>query len=92
FAGDTPRYHTLAWRRAIESDARITLESEMAVPHPWPTDTEGVVDRALSTSFIAALGPTDQEGVAARVRAIVADLGPRFDYPYRSELQIWRRV
>lgn len=89
FEGDTPRYRTLLWRRAIESDARFVIVEDLAVANPQPTTADRVVARALSTSFVASLGPADQDRLAARLREIVAPLGPTFDYPYRSELQAW---
>ncbi len=92
FAGDTPRYATLAWRRAIDADIRFVFDGERFADNPWPTDVDGVVDRALSTSFIAALDQDTQAEVAARIRDSVAGLGPAFDYPYRSQLHVWRRA
>jgi SAM-dependent methyltransferase len=90
FEGDTPRYRTMAWRRAIDGDARFAFVEELAAANPQPTTVDGVVERALSTSFIASLAPTDKLRLEARLREIVAPLGPAFDYPYRSELQAWR--
>jgi len=92
YAGDAPRYRTFAWRRAIDADARYALADEWQVENPAPTDAQGVVERMLSTSFIAALDADEQARVADEVRAVVADLGPRFAYPYRSELQAWQLV
>ena len=44
YAGATPRYATMRWRRAIDDDARFGLAFERSVAHPWPTDAQGVVD------------------------------------------------
>jgi hypothetical protein len=60
------------------------------VANPQTTTADGVVERALSTSFIARIGPVDQARVATRLRDIVAPLGAEFEFPYRSELQVWR--
>ncbi len=92
FEGDTPRHRTLVWRRAIDGDARFVFAEEFSVANPQATTPDGVVERALSTSFIAALGSSDRTRLASRLRKIVARLGPTFDYPYRSELQAWRVV
>lgn len=89
YAGDTPRYRTMNWRRAIEADDRFTLVSETAMDNPQPTDADGVVARALSTSFIAASSSAVQERVVARIRQAVGGLGDRFEFPYRSEIQVW---
>ena len=91
-AADTPRHATMAWRRAIDADPRFELEHERSVAHGWPTDAEGVVDRARSTSFIAALDEAERRSVETRVRELVAPLGDTFDFPYSSRIHVWRLV
>jgi ubiquinone/menaquinone biosynthesis C-methylase UbiE len=53
--GDTPRHRSDAWRRAIDSSPLFTplAETEMQNDHELPPG--GLVERAESTSFIAAL-------------------------------------
>lgn len=92
YAGDTPRWHTQVWRRAIEVDARFVLEAERSIPNPQPSDPDAVVARMLSTSFIAALDEATQRELAEELRAVVAPLGSAFDYPYDTQFQIWRRT
>lgn len=89
-AGTTPRYRTMHWRDAIESWPTFGFIEEWQIDNPRPTNSDGVVDRGLSTSFIAALDPARQARVEVELRSIVADLGPSFDYPYRSEYQAWQ--
>ena len=91
YAGDTPRWHTQVWRRAIETDPRFALEAEQSIPNPQPSSPDAVVARLLSTSFIAALDDATQQGLAEELRAVVAPLGETFDYPYDTQFQIWRR-
>jgi SAM-dependent methyltransferase len=88
YAKDTPRYRDFAWRRAIEADERFTFVEEWGIDNPQPSSPQLAIDRALSTSFIAALEPTEQLLVANRITVIVASLGKHFDYPYRSEMQV----
>lgn len=90
YAGDTPRYRSMAWRSAIEADSRFELVDEWSIPNPRPASPEAVGARALSTSFIAALDDTEQQTVLAEIAAITEPLGSSFDFPYRSELQAWR--
>jgi SAM-dependent methyltransferase len=90
YAKDTPRYRDFTWRRAIEADERFAFVEEWGIDNPQPSSPKLAVDRALSTSFIAALEPNEQLLVAERIRAIVAPFGERFDYPYRSEMQVWK--
>lgn len=91
-AGTTPRFHTMDWRRAIESDPRFSLAHEQRWPNPQPSSPDRVVARLLSTSFIAALDDATQHGLADDLRRIVAPLGSTFDYPYETQVQIWQRV
>lgn len=92
YAGDTPRWHTMNWRRAIEADDRFALEREASWPNPFPSSPDLVVARLLSTSFIAALDEDIQQGLGAELRAAVAHLGDTFDYPYDTQFEIWRLV
>lgn len=89
-AGDTPRHRTMTWRRAIDSSAGFEPVDDWPIENPTPTTPKGVVDRALSTSFIAALEPSVQSKVLDEIRGIAAAVGDSFEFPYRSELQAWR--
>lgn len=89
YAGDAPRRETMAWRRAIDADPRFEPVDDLAVPNPRRATPDGVVDRVLSTSFIAALPGDEQALVEADVRAVVAGLGDDFDHPHTTELQAW---
>lgn len=91
YAGDTPRHRSMRWRHAIDSHAGFELVDDWSTPNPKPTNVEGVVARSLSTSFIAALDHTTQAELLADIRALVVPLGDQFDFPYRAELQAWRR-
>ncbi len=92
YAGDTPRYRTMEWRRAIDDDERFEPVGEWELENPVSATPDQVVDRALSTSFIAALDESTQRTALEAIRAVTDDLGPTFDYPYRSELQAWVRA
>lgn len=91
-ANGTPRHRDMTWRRAINADARFAPVDEWRVTNPHPVDPEIVVDRALSTSFIAALPSERQREVEEQIRALVEPLGPSFDFPYESQLQAWRLI
>lgn len=90
YAKDTPRYRDFAWRRGIEADRRFAFVEEWGIDNPQPSSPQLAVDRALSTSFIAALEAAEQASVADRIRSIVSPLGEHFDYPYRCEMQVWK--
>lgn len=90
YEGDTPRYHSGAWRRVFEGQPLFDepVCSVLAHIHDGPFE-HVVVDRFLSVSFIAALPPAEREQVAARLRALpashVALRDARVVVPYRTE-------
>lgn len=92
YAGDTPRYRTMKWRKAIDQDKRFADVDDWSVFNPKHTTLSGVVDRAMSTSFIANLSDAEQDIVRQQILEIVEPLGPSFAFPYRSELQAWRKL
>ncbi|MCU1371966.1 MAG: putative methyltransferase [Ilumatobacteraceae bacterium] len=47
-----------------------------------PMDPDTLVQRVLSTSYIARLPEAEQTALAAKVRDLVAPLGPSFELPY----------
>lgn len=49
-----------------------------------PMDPETLVNRVVSTSYIARLPMAEQEALADKVRDLVAPLGDRFELPYVS--------
>ena len=90
FAGDTPRHRTMKWRNAIETHPDFELIDDWTTPNPKPSTPQDVLDRALSTSFIAALDPRAQRAVLSELRTVTSELGEHLEFPYRSELQAWR--
>lgn len=88
-AGDSPRHRSMTWRTAIDADPRFDVD-DWTVDNRHPTTVDGVVGRALSTSFTAALAPADQDRVVEDIRRLVEPHGPTLEFPYRSELQAWR--
>jgi SAM-dependent methyltransferase len=96
YQGDTPRYHTQQWRRLFPAEGFGPLV-ECHFPHGHIGSPEQViVDRTLSTSFIAALSPTDQGRVAAQVRDLIASSPSlagksQVTFPYRTAAFSCRR-
>ncbi|MCP5031361.1 MAG: class I SAM-dependent methyltransferase [Actinomycetia bacterium] len=91
-ANGAPRYRDMSWRRAINADPRLAPVDEWRVVNPQLVNAQLVVDRALSTSFIAALAPDRQDEVVAEIEALVEPMGPSFEFPYVSQLQAWRLI
>src|SRR5262249_26855207 len=90
YAGDTPRQSTGKWRVIFE-DARFQHLTSKSYPYSQPTSPNGIIDRALSTSFIATLSREEQEIVRANVKRII-DSDPMLtgrdvvEFPYVTEL------
>lgn len=89
YADDTPRHADMKWRRAIDDDSRFELVDDWQIDNSQPTDEDGIVSRALSTSFIAALPSDRKSGVADEIRAAIQGARAPLLFPYRGELQAW---
>ena len=95
YAGDTPRQSTGRWR-VIFNDARFRYLASRTYPFSQPMPVGAIVDRALSTSFIAALPNADQEVVRGEIARIVASdpsLAGRNEiaFPYVTELHLFAK-
>ncbi|MGE0698729.1 MAG: class I SAM-dependent methyltransferase [Hyphomicrobiaceae bacterium] len=92
-AGDTPRQSTGKWRR-IFSDPRFEHVASKSYQYTQPMPSSGIVARAMSTSFVAALDATGQERVRGEIEAIVASEpslagGGPVAFPYVTELHLF---
>lgn len=91
-AGDTPRHADMRWRVAIDKDPRYESVDDWKADHPRPTDKAGVVSRALSTSFIAALPDVEREAVVSDLMRALQTVEEPIQFPYRAELQAWQKI
>jgi SAM-dependent methyltransferase len=85
--------HDIDWPAAVEESGLFTPIETRILDNPQPGATRAlVVERALSTSYIAA-GPDEvREQVAQDVHAIVADFDEPFDFPYVTQIFTCRRT
>ena len=93
YAGDTPRQSSGKWR-VIFDDARFVHLQSSSYPFTQPMAASGIVDRALSTSFIAALPETERGLVRTRIGEIIARepslLGQAdIQFPYVTQLYLF---
>jgi SAM-dependent methyltransferase len=94
-AGDTPRRSTGQWR-VIFDDARFRHLTSRSYPFSQPMPATGIVDRALSTSFIAALPQDAQDRVRTQVESLI-ESDPllagrdRVTFPYVTELHLFAK-
>jgi SAM-dependent methyltransferase len=72
YEGDAPRHGSGEWRKVFPATGFGPLhEKRFHNGHSGPPE-QVIVDRVLSTSFIAALGRPQQHIVAARLRELIA--------------------
>ena len=63
-----------AWRAAFTADAPFAPLTERRTSFVQRLDADGLVDRILSISFIAALGEDEQRRVARQARALAGEV------------------
>ena len=96
YAGDTPRQSTGKWR-VIFDDARFRHLASKSYPFNQPMPPSGIVDRALSTSFIAVLPTEKQDRVRAEVESVIQNDSALIGrdmvaFPYVSELHLFLKL
>jgi SAM-dependent methyltransferase len=87
--GGTPGHDGDAWKAAFTAAAPFELVAEHRFAHVQELDADGLVDRVLSISFIAALPRAAARTVEARVRALAAAAAVQLRYV--SELFVYAR-
>lgn len=83
--GDTPAHASGRWRDAIDRSTHVRLTDTRTIPHTVRCDIDSLVDRVLSTSFIAALDEAGRAGVERDVRALEQRFGATPVLRYRCE-------
>jgi SAM-dependent methyltransferase len=85
----TPQHAGERWRAAFTDDAPFALAAERKLPHAQALDADGLADRVLSISFVAALSPEQRERVDAHVRELAA--GGTVELRYVTEVSVYDR-
>lgn len=68
--------------RLLELGGPFTAPERYDTTYVQPMDSDTLVDRVLSTSYLAALPRADQDAMAHQVRELVAPMGDRFELRY----------
>ncbi|HEV8296989.1 MAG TPA: methyltransferase domain-containing protein [Acidimicrobiales bacterium] len=91
--GDTPSHRTSSWRETFAATGSFDDFTSCEIPHSQMSDRDGLVDRVLSTSFIAALAPADRATVAREVCDAIdrLGLGEQIVVPYHTEVHTARK-
>jgi SAM-dependent methyltransferase len=95
YADDAPRRASGAWRRIFDDD-RFVHTGSFSYPFAQLSAPSGIVDRGLSTSYIAALPDAEQDAVRRRIQRIIDEepaLAGRetVAFPYVTQLYRFRR-
>jgi SAM-dependent methyltransferase len=86
---ETPRRKQRDWKTLLAESGLFERTDRLLFSHVQPVDEQGVVDRILSISFIAASPPEVRADVERRVRAVAADAT---ELPYMTELYLGFRA
>jgi SAM-dependent methyltransferase len=78
------------FRRVLDESGRFTRAQRGRFEFAQELDREGLCERVSTTSFIAAMEPTEREQILDGVRALVAGFPERFELPYVTEV-FWCR-
>jgi SAM-dependent methyltransferase len=87
--GATPGHASDAWRAVFTDAAPFERAAEQRFAHVQEFDADGLVDRVLSISFVAALPDDERRAVEAQVRALATD-GP-VTLRYTTEVSVYTR-
>ncbi|WP_338721838.1 class I SAM-dependent methyltransferase [Pseudomonas tolaasii] len=97
YEGDTPRFHTGHWREAFTGEYFSAPEMTCFPYSHVGSPQEVIMDRFLSVSFIAALGPAEKATVTAQLQALI-DTHPALKgrdtvaFPYRTQAYVCQRL
>lgn len=86
--GDTPRRGHRDWRAVLDGSGLFTPCETALFRHRQILDEDGLAERVLSISFVAAASRAARAGVEERVRALARDVGTPVELPYVTELYL----
>lgn len=90
--GDTPRHRDGDWRHLLERTTLFVPRAEWELPNDQELPPGALVDRAASTSFIAALPEDTRREALAGLERFEADAPQPIVLPHVCELFAWTRV
>jgi len=86
--GDTPRRKQRDWKTVLADSGFFERCDRKLFENAQVVDEQGVVDRVVSISFIAAAPPARRAEVEQRVRALVRDAEGPIVLPYMTEVYL----
>ncbi len=96
YEGDTPRYHSGNWRQVFPARGFVALRERRAYHTHTGNPEQVIIDRAMSTSFIAALSDDERAQVRRRLRALIEKTPElarqeRISVPYLTAMFAYRK-
>jgi SAM-dependent methyltransferase len=92
YRGDTPSHARGEWRGPLAASGLFTPIGEIELANDQLVDAEGLVDRVVSTSFVAALPAVEHDRVVARIRELAAGMEAPIRLGYNTEAYAYQRV
>ena len=86
YRAGAPAFRDREWERAFETTELFTKLETATFAHQQHLTLEGFLDRAMSVSFIAALGPEGQEEVRRGLLQLVPHGATQVVLPYRCDV------
>ncbi len=87
-----PQYGRSGWREALVASRLFGPVAERTFGFAHELDTDGLLDRIGSTSYIATLPEADRAALFREIRALVADLPRPLRLPYRTDTFVAHRA
>jgi SAM-dependent methyltransferase len=84
--GSVPAYGPSPWRDAFGSSRLFTPLTERTFAFVHELSEEGLVDRVISTSYVAALPDAERQRLVGQVRTLVAGVPRPIRLPYRTDV------
>jgi len=88
--GSVPAYGVSPWQEAFRATPLFRPLTQRTFDLVHELDEDGLVDRIVSTSYVAALPDADRARLVDQVRALVRDVPRPLRLPYRTDVFTYR--
>jgi SAM-dependent methyltransferase len=88
--GSVPAYGVSPWQEAFRASSLFRPLTQRTFDLVHELDEDGLIDRIVSTSYVAALPDADRARLADQVRALVRDVPRPLRVPYRTDVFTYR--
>jgi len=85
---DVPRRHRHPWLEVLDESGLFTPAEKTTFLHEQLVDEDGLVERFMSVSFVAAADAETRADVEARLRALARDMGTPIRLPYVTDVYL----